>query len=508
MASIKKALILKGWFHRVFVVGPLFFTVSCSHFVKRNLTDSKSISHEEVSSVDLYRQVVEGKKEDPDLISVVDSHPEVSKWIKYFTHSGRNQMQIYLERSSRYAPLMKSILKEEGLPTDLVYVALIESGFSPRALSRANAVGYWQFIYGTGKRFGLRIDGYVDERKDPVLSTRAAANFFRVLYSLFGSWPLALAAYNAGEYRVNRAVLRNYNRDFWFLSAKKALPKETRNYVPKFIASIHISKNPEKYGFVNIKYQKPIDYELIQLKSPISIPKLAKNMNIYEEELRALNPMYKGDYVPIYDHKTYFRVPVGLIQQAEMAVKKSFMKEPKYSYHYYYWYRVRSGDSLYRIARRHKTTVRKIRRANNLGSSSFLRVGQKLKIPTNRLMASKQSNRKPSSSPLKTKGVHIVKKGENLNFIASLYNLSLQQLKSMNNIQGNPLIYPGQKLKVTLNESSSKGTQGKKYHIVQKGETLIGIAKKYNTSLPQLMKMNSMSLQSVLLTGARLIIPK
>src|SRR5262249_50776712 len=151
----------------------------------------------------------------------------------------------YLERSARYLPMMKNVLRENGLPEDLVYVAMIESGFSPRAHSRANAVGYWQFIRSTGKRFGLHVDTFIDERRDPVLSTRAAAEYFKALYDLLGSWHLSMAAYNVGEMRVKRAVTRYYTRDFWELIRKRrAMPAETRNYVPKFIAAALIAKNP------------------------------------------------------------------------------------------------------------------------------------------------------------------------------------------------------------------------------------------------------------------------
>ena len=181
-------------------------------------------------------------------------------------------MKIYLERSARYLPIMKTVIRDAKLPDDLVYVALIESGFSPKAHSRSNAVGYWQFIYGTGKRYGLRIDGYVDERRDPVLSTHAAVNYFKDLYSLFGSWPLALAAYNTGEYRVNRAVLKYYNRDYWYLISKKAIPRETRNYVPKLIAAIRIANNPAKYGFFTTsKFQDQLNYDVVFLLASLSV---------------------------------------------------------------------------------------------------------------------------------------------------------------------------------------------------------------------------------------------
>lgn len=488
--------------NRIIFISSFFALSSCSHFVR---TAVPKVSHKEFASATFYKSL-EDPYQSPLGEIRLDEHSAVDMWTKYFTTRGRSYMTAYLERSSRYLPLMKSVLKENELPLDLVYVALIESGFSPKALSRANAVGYWQFIYGTGKRYGLRIDGFVDERRDPVLSTRAAANYFKDLFSLFGSWHLALAAYNAGEHRINRAVLRHYNRDFWFLSAKKAFPRETRNYIPKLIAAIHISKDPAKYGFHNLNYQEPIRYELLKIKKPISLPLLAQNMGADLQEIKSLNPIYKGEYVPIYEGETVIRVPTGHLSSAQAAVKKSLMALPKHSYHYYYWYRVRRGDSLYKIARRHKTTVRKIRRENKMGSSSFLRIGQKLKIPTRRLVASAQKPKSQSPSSAKNQKFHVVRKGQSLARIARLHGLKLSQLKKLNNISGNPVIHPGQNLRVKKSAPLPSKAQ-KKYHIVQRGETLIGIAKKHNIPLPKLMKANSMSFKSVLLTGTRLLIP-
>ena len=154
-------------------------------------------------------------------------NPLVEKWINYFQGRGRPHMERYLSRSARYSKLMKKIIRENGLPEDLIYIALIESGFSSKAMSRAAAVGYWQFIKPTGKRFGLEINALIDERRDYVLSTQAAAEYFKGLYSMFGSWYLAMASYNVGENRVKKEVMRHYTRDFWELARKKRFPKET-----------------------------------------------------------------------------------------------------------------------------------------------------------------------------------------------------------------------------------------------------------------------------------------
>ena len=177
--------------------------------------------------------------------------PFVKKWEDYFTGRGRRHMDTYLNRLPRYEAMMKQILKSEGVPEELIYIALIESGFNSKAYSRASAVGYWQFIRGTGKHYGLKQNWLVDERRDPIHSTRAAAQYFKALYHAFGSWHLAMSSYNAGEHRVLRAIMGNVTREFWSLHEKKQLPRETRDYVPKFIAAAKIASNPKKYGFTH-----------------------------------------------------------------------------------------------------------------------------------------------------------------------------------------------------------------------------------------------------------------
>ncbi len=183
----------------------------------------------------------------------------VENHLEYFKTRGRDVFQRWLDRSARYIPVMKDIFREKNLPEDLVYVAMIESGFNPYAVSWAKAVGPWQFMPATGKLYGLKIDWWIDERKDPVKSTYAAAEHLKDLHNLFGSWPLALASYNAGAGKVQRAVLRTRSDDFWDLKASRYIRKETKNYVPKFMAATIIAKNPESYGFSIANYD-PFKY--------------------------------------------------------------------------------------------------------------------------------------------------------------------------------------------------------------------------------------------------------
>ena len=230
----------------------------------------------------------------------IEINEKVEMWIRYFQGRGRPHMERYLARSTRYEAIMKKVLRDNKLPEDLFYIALIESGFSSSAMSHASAVGYWQFIRGTGKQYKLQINQLVDERRDPVLATQAAADYFRDLYSLFGSWYLSMAAYNVGEGRVARAVRKYKTRDFWELvQYKRALPRETDNYVPKYIAAKLIAKNPDKYGFEGIDYMPPIEFDYLTFEQPVNMRLMAERMNVNYEDFKDLNPKFKGEIAPM-----------------------------------------------------------------------------------------------------------------------------------------------------------------------------------------------------------------
>ena len=473
----------------------------------------------------------------------VEKRDEVDIWIRYFTGRGRDQMKLYLERSHRYINLMRSVLKREGLPENLIYIAMIESGFSPRARSRAQAVGYWQFIESTGRRYGLRVGAFVDERMDPVLSTEAAAEYFKDLYSLFGSWHLAMAAYNAGEYRVNRAMMRHYTRDFWRLKKKRSIPRETRHYVPKFMAAHLISTNPRKYGFTDLEYQEPLSFESVAVYKPVSLKKLAEALSLPYKELKVLNPKYVSEYVPLDKNKTaILRVPKGHSQKmSDELVAASFMNRPRVSKTYVY-YKVRRGDTLYGLSRRNQTTVNTLRRMNGMSRRSVLRAGKIIKIP--RCFNCGVRSVKPAAL---ASGIHIVKRGESLGRVAKKYSVTTSKLKAWNNLSGS-IIHPGQSLKVraalpathTVKKGESLGqlarlygktasqlkklnqlkssiihpgqvlkikAAGAKTHTVKKGETLFSIAEKYKVPLVVLMKKNSMNFKSILAVGRVLVIP-
>jgi hypothetical protein len=220
----------------------------------------------------------------------IQMNKQVRAYLVYFSTERKAVITRYLARSTRYMPMIKEVFQEAGLPEDLAYLAMIESGFNPKAYSPAAAAGMWQFIKGTGLRYGLNIDNYVDERRDPDKSTRAAAKYLLDLYKQFGSWYLAAASYNCGEGRVQRELNQSNHKNFWELSANMCLPTETKNYVPQMIAATIIAKNPEKFGFKNVPYLPPVKYEQVKVNEPTALKAVAQAVNVPSEEVQGLNP--------------------------------------------------------------------------------------------------------------------------------------------------------------------------------------------------------------------------
>jgi len=243
----------------------------------------------------------------------------VQTYLRSFANS--KNFQASLARSGRYLPMVRQIFKEHGLPQDLVYVALVESGFSPLARSPKDAVGIWQFIEGTARRYGLQVNDRVDERQDPEKSTRAAARYLHDLYQQFGCWFLAAAGYNAGEKRVEGVMNRHDVQDFWIMAQKKLLPQETCNYVPQVVAAALIAKNPEKYGLPQIKYQVSRAYEKVKVPGSVNLQWFAESLEIPEKELMELNPELKAGVTPP-DQKEYpLKVPAHKIRQAKRLAR-------------------------------------------------------------------------------------------------------------------------------------------------------------------------------------------
>ncbi|WPU64979.1 lytic transglycosylase domain-containing protein [Peredibacter starrii] len=236
---------------------------------------------------------------------------QTAMWVKFFTGRGRKHFVNYTQRAGRYAPVLSKIMADNGLPRDLIYLAMAESGFQNHARSWAKAVGPWQFMPATGKKFGLNIDWYVDERRDPLKATIAAANYLKMLHGLFGSWELAAAGYNAGEGKVARAIRMYRTKDFWQMSKGRYLRPETKNYVPKIMALAIIGKNLDVFGFTDIEFEKALDYEEIMVKGNADLYEVAEVLELDFEEVKRYNPEVTRWQIPPYVETYPLRVPVG-----------------------------------------------------------------------------------------------------------------------------------------------------------------------------------------------------
>jgi len=317
---------------------------------------------------------------------VVD--PAVESHIRFFNTSIRSRFEQWLLRLSRYRPLVETIFAEFDLPSDLVNLSLVESGFNPYAYSRAKATGPWQFMKGTGKVYGLRIDHYVDERRDPIKSTVAAARYLRDLYDLFGAWPLAMAAYNAGEGKVMRALRKAQAETFSDISKTKLIRRETKQYVPRIMAATVIARNLDQYGFSQTP-APPHQFEEVAVDRAMHFRAIANATGISYEELRLLNPELRRDATPPDDAPYHLKVPVGTgTQVVAMLDKIPTHKFPPLAARSYHakkvssqWYRVRAGDTLEKVSKRFRVPLKTLKTRNNISSPTiktgdFLMIGR------------------------------------------------------------------------------------------------------------------------------------
>lgn len=302
---------------------------------------------------------------------------KVEQFLQLFQTTAKANFSIWLSRSERYVPFMKDLLKENGLPEDLVYLALIESGFNPHAYSKSKASGPWQFISPTGKRYGLKVNGWVDERRDPEKSTMAAAKYLKDLYDIFECWYLAAAGYNAGENKILNAMKRYKTEDFWELARYRYLKQETRNYVPQMIAATLIAKDPEKYGFVGIEYQEPLRYERVIVPGVTDLRDIARACEITVEELKGLNPELSRWCTPPDSAEYEIKIPFG---KKELFLK-NFEPNPKWERFRFKVHIVKKGETLSKIAKFHGVKVEPILEINQLSKKSRLSVGMNLLVP-------------------------------------------------------------------------------------------------------------------------------
>ncbi len=449
---------------------------------------------------------------------------KVRYFVDYFSGPLKKHVRTWLERSTTYLPMMREIFAEQGLPKDLVYLAMIESGFNNKAYSRARASGQWQFIEGTGRVYGLSNDWWRDERRDPEKATRAAARHLADLYRMFdGDWYLALAAYNAGAGKIRKAIERYGTRDFWQLTHGSYLKKETKQYVPKMLAGLMIAKHPERYGFTDLAYQAPLAYEQAELPAATDIEVIARLAETDYETVKKLNPELKRWSTPPGVSAYPLRLPVG----SGAAFAERYAQLPENERTNFVYHKVKKGDTPAALAKRYNVRADDILRFNKLRSNRALRVGQNLLIPLNpeagkmALADLRESLRDDAPAAKGGKGGgkrYTVRRGDSLYKIARRFNVSEQQLRGWNGLRGNAL-KPGQSLvvaagtgagkanaaaKATPAARAGKGDVRKIVYQVRAGDSLWTIGRQFDVEASQIRGWNNLPRNPVLRPGQRL----
>lgn len=435
----------------------------------------------------------------------------IDKFIRYFQTKGRDRFEIWLARSGRYSDMMRGILAKHGMPGDLVYLALIESGFSPNAYSVARAAGPWQFIAGTGRRYGLRIDWWADERRDYEKSTHAAAAYLRDLYGIFDSWPLAAAAYNAGENRIQRAVARYKTEDFGKLIRHRYLPRETKDYVPKMLAALTIAKDPDRYGFGNVRYDDPLAFDKVVIPGGTDLAVLGGIIGVPVESLREWNPELRRFCTPPNTETYEIRLPEGFgliaaerLDEIRSEAKVTFLR-----------HKVRNKETLASLAEKYGTPVSTLKEMNGIRHNSLRRISS-LIVPVAGLSGEEAvPGKRVSPDNLRLAHMRVneryqrgqrvrVRRGDTLWRIARRAGVSVKSLARANGMRTTSTLRAGRVIRIPGAVSSpGKGPR----HVVRSGDTLWKIARKYGVSVSQLARRNRMRSGQTLRTGRVLQIP-
>ncbi len=411
----------------------------------------------------------------------IDANDRVIASLQFFQTRGRQTFATWLRRAGRYRTLITDILQREGMPSDLFYLAVIESGLNPRAYSRSRAVGLWQFMAHTGRMMGLKRNHWVDERRDPVKATVAATRYLKDLLAEFGDWRLALAAYNAGPGRVRRAIARADTNDYWQLD----LPRETKNYVPLFMAATIIAKEPSLFGFEPQAEESAFAYEEVVLPKDwlyVDLKAAAKLLGIERGVLHDLNPELRQDITPPGSRRPYvLKVPPGqgrilLDQYASLPVP------PGAAIHQY---QVQRGDTISSIAQIFGVSTRVVIAANSLKNPNLIRPRQVLYIPISApiVQHAKQANRSEKTYTVRPK--------DSLSTIAFRHGVRLRDLMQWNGLH-TTLIKPGQKLVVQQPSSRQEVLSGGKTYTVQPGDTLWDLARDFSVSVADLQAWNGL----------------
>jgi membrane-bound lytic murein transglycosylase D len=364
----------------------------------------------------------------------------VEALIDYFVARDRERFGMWISRSGRYLPMIQRIFREHGLPEELAYTAMIESGFSPRAVSRVGAKGMWQFMEATGRRYGLVIDRWIDERLDPVKSTMAAAGYLGDLYGLFGHWFLAQAGYNAGEARVGRAIQRARTSDFWALTQTRHLPDETKLFVPQILAAAVITRAPTRYGF-DVTLEAPLAYDEVTTKRPLDFDTIAQLAGISVDEIRDLNPALLARITPPFGSYT-LRLPPGTGARFEAALQAA----PPSSLPTWIVHRIGRNQSLGEIARLYRVTTQRLTELNHLPGGR-LRGIRELVVPA--VAAPSKVVATPISPPAAAPHEVVVRKGDTLSAIAARYRVTPQALARLNGMDLEDPLAVGSRLRLT-----------------------------------------------------------
>lgn len=462
---------------------------------------------------------------------------QVALYIELFQNRHRKYFKRWLSRSSKYLPFIKRELTKAGLPRDLAYLALIESGFNPTAYSHAHAAGLWQFIKSTGHRYGLRIDSWVDERRDPEKSTMAAIAYLSDLYSDFNDWYLAVAAYNAGEGKIQRAITKYKTNDFWSLADHRYLGLETKRYVPKLIAAILIAKNPKQYGFNDIVYEKPSQSDYIEVEPLTSLEAIALTCNSEVKTIRAINSELQKNLTPPGLDKYTLKIPPGSHDQVAARLP---LVHPVVTIDYK-THEVKQGETLTTICNKYNLNKTTLLKANDLRTANLTQ-GKHLRIPykTTKYVLLKEGETAKSHFASTNKDgqlfLHQIRPGETLLKIANQYGVSPEIIMQWNGLRSIHKIRAGDQLALYIDQKTDvitiakgknsdsrivtlKETQKIKaksthlpqpavtYYWVRTGDSLWTIAKKFRVSTLDIKKWNNLQ-SNLIKPGKRLVIKK